>query len=268
MQVLRSVKRLLSDPSGRFGRLFKTGGPVWFWLAPPFVQRSRSRVYVASRPDSDFVHHEHPELSDLADSWVHHNPKNSFDLPRLYALAFNIKQVMAEDVPGDFAELGVFRGNSAAVLAHYARRQGRRVVLFDTFEGFDAKDLVGIDGNKGQGFVETSLGTVQSVVGDPSAIYVRGWFPGSVTPEVEDRRYAIAHLDCDLYEPMIAGLRFFYPRLSPGGLLIIHDYGGVHWDGAKRAVDEFIAGISERLVQIPDKSGTAMIRKAAERGVP
>ncbi|HEX2942144.1 MAG TPA: TylF/MycF/NovP-related O-methyltransferase, partial [Rhodopila sp.] len=108
-----------------------------------------------------------------------------------------------------FAELGVFRGNSAAVLAHYARQRGRQVVLFDTFAGFDAKDLVGIDRNKGQGFVDTSLETVKSVVSDPSAIYVKGWFPASVTQEVEDRRYAVVHLDCDLYEPMIAGLKVF-----------------------------------------------------------
>jgi hypothetical protein len=227
------------------------------------VLRSRSRTYTASRPDSDFIHHMHPELAGIADRWVRHNPKNAFDLPRFYALSFNIKQVMAEGIPGDYAELGVFRGNSGAVLAHYARRHGRQVFLFDTYEGFDPKDLVGIDQDKTGGFGATSLKMVRTVVGDASVVHVKGWFPASITSEVERRCFAVVHLDCDLYEPMSAGLRFFYPRLSPGGLLIIHDYGGVHWDGAKRAVDEFTAKIRERLVQIPDKSGTAMLRKSA-----
>ncbi len=242
-------------------RRFLSGGTVWFWLAPPFVLRSRSGIYFARRPDSEHRYHAHPELAGLAESWVKHNRKNRGDLPRLYGLAFNIKQTMADNVLGDFAELGVFRGNSAAVLAHYARQYGRTIFLFDTFEGFDTKDLAGIDHDKPRDFTATSLETVRGVVGDEAAVYVMGWFPRTVTRDIEARRYAIVHLDCDLYEPMIAGLRFFYPRLSPGGLLIVHDYGGVYWNGAKRALDEFVAGIRENLIQLPDKSGTAMIRK-------
>lgn len=50
--------------------------------------------------------------------------------------------------------------------------------------------------------------------------------------------------------------------LSPGGMLIIHDYANLCWDGPKQAVDEFVLGISECLVLMPDKSGTAVIRKS------
>jgi O-methyltransferase len=59
-------------------------------------------------------------------------------------------------------------------------------------------------------------------------------------------------------------MEFFYPRLSPGGLLIVHDYANPHWDGIKRAVDEYCRLIPERLVVFGDKSGTVMIRKSAE----
>jgi len=262
MNLMRRISRLLSTRTVRFAGRFESVGDIWFLLTAPLVVRSRSRVYVASRPDSDFTHRAHPELAALAESWVKHNRKNRRDLPRLYALGFNIKQVMADNVPGDFAELGVFRGNSAAILAYYARQNQRSVFLFDTFEGFAIKDLAGLDRDKGQDFTATSLDTVREVVGESAAVYVKGWFPGTVTSDMEARRFAVVHLDCDLYEPMIAGLTFFYPRLSPGGLLIVHDYGGVYWNGAKRAVDEFTAGISERPIQIPDKSGTAMIRKS------
>ena len=40
----------------------------------------------------------------------------------------------------------------------------------------------------------------------------------------EDMVFALVHLDCDLYAPMRAGLEFFYPKLVPGGFMIIHDY--------------------------------------------
>ena len=82
-----------------------------------------------------------------------------------------------------------------------------------------------------------------------------------MTADIAQRQYAVVHLDCDLYAPIKAGLEFFYDRVSPGGILIVHDYANPCWDGPKRAVDEFMPRIAENLVLIPDKSGTAIIRK-------
>jgi hypothetical protein len=172
---MRCSGRFLSVGAVRYARRLKLGGDVWFLLMLPFVVRSRGRIYVASRPDSDFTHHEHPELAALAEIWAKHNRKNRSDLPRLYAIAFNIKQVMSKKIPGDYAELGVFSGNSGAVLAYYARQHRRSVF------------------NKGQDFTATSLDTVCEVVGDSAAIYVNGWFPGTVTGDMEARRYAVVH---------------------------------------------------------------------------
>jgi hypothetical protein len=73
------------------------------------------------------------------------------------------------------------------------------------------------------------------------------------------------HIDCDLYEPAKAAIEFFYPRLSPGGLLIFHDYANPSWDGIRRSVDEFFSGGAERPVIFGDKSGTAMIRKSVSQ---
>ncbi len=234
--------------------------------APPGVLRSRERLYVAYRPDSDITHFVYPEIRHLSETWTKGNEvNNAGDLPQpLRGLVLNIRQVMEDGVPGDMAELGVFRGNSAAVLAHYARLHDRRVFLFDTFEGFDKRDLVGEDKSKPMEFADTSLNLVRQLVGDESVQYVRGRFPESVPAELNERRLCIAHIDCDLYEPAKAGLEFFYPRLVPGGLLILHDYANPYWEGIKRAVDEFCRGIPERLVVLADKSGTAMIRKLAE----
>jgi hypothetical protein len=232
-------------------------------LALPNVLHSQSKLYVAYRPDSDVEFDRHAELRALSNNWVANNVlNNAGDLPRLYALLLNIKQILAEGVPGDFAELGVYRGNSAAVLAHYARQHERSLFLFDTYAGFEADDLTGIDREKRRAFTDTSLDLVRANVGDEAVFYVQGYFPGTITTAIAENRYAVVHLDCDLYEPMRAGLDFFFPRLSPGGLMIIHDYSNPHWDGAKRAVDEYMPQITENLVLIPDKSGTAIIRKS------
>lgn len=224
--------------------------------------RARCQFYMAYRPDWDVVHGVEPELAQLAEKWVAKNVENNAgDLPRLYTLILNVKQVLDEAIPGDLAELGVYRGNSAGILVHYARLHGRQLHLFDTFEGFDRRDLTGGDQDRNLDFADTSLDLVQRTVGLASVRWVKGHFPASVPSDLESTSFSVVHLDCDLYEPMKAGLEFFFPRLSPGGLLIVHDYCNRYWTGVKRAVDEFLLGVAERLVLIPDKSGTAVIRK-------
>jgi hypothetical protein len=60
---------------------------------------------------------------------------------------------------------------------------------------------------------------------------------------------------------MKAGLEFFYPRMARGGLLLLHDYSSLHWEGARQAVDEFCAANGEFPILLPDKSGSALIRR-------
>jgi Macrocin-O-methyltransferase (TylF) len=204
-----------------------------------------------------------PDLTGLYRSWIRGNKtQNNGDAGRFMALNFNLRQLVAEAIPGDFAEIGVWRGNSAAILAHYAAQSGRRLFLFDTFTGFDPRDMVGIDETANRDFSDTSIQFVRETVRhDELTTYLPGFFPETVTDEVRSRTFALAHIDCDLYEPMKAGLEFFYPRMSPGGMLILHDYSSGTWAGATRAVDEFCRATGEFITLWPDKSGTAMIRK-------
>lgn len=232
--------------------------------AAPSVFQGAEQIYVAYRPDSDFDFKRHPEMVTLSEQWVKFNEKNNAgDLPRLYALIINIKQIMEENVPGDMAELGVYRGNSAATLAHFARQHDRRLFLFDTFTGFDRRDLVGVDQKKHTKFSDTSLDQVRALVGEQAVNFIPGRFPESVPDALFKVKFSVVHIDCDLYEPAKAGLEFFYPRLSPSGLLILHDYANPYWIGIKSAVDEFCRIIPERPLVFNDKSGTAMIRKLA-----
>ncbi|MEO9190466.1 MAG: TylF/MycF/NovP-related O-methyltransferase [Acetobacteraceae bacterium] len=232
--------------------------------APPRVLQADEMMYLAYRPDSDVFFKRHSELAQLSDKWIRDNIiNNAGDLPRLYALVLNIKHVLDDNVMGDLAELGVYRGNSAALLAHYARIYSRKVFLFDTFEGFDRRDIIGVDRSKPAAFADTSLDQVRELVGDDDVTFVQGWFPQSIPPDLYASRFCLVHIDCDLYAPAKAALEFFYPRLSPGGLLIVHDYASPAWRGIKRAVDEYCRAIPERPIIFGDKSGTAMIRKSA-----
>lgn len=198
----------------------------------------------------------------LLPKWLEGNRiNNGGDLGRFYSLILNVKQLLEEGVAGDFAELGVYRGNSAAILAHFAGITGRRAYLLDTFEGFDERDLE--SPAQANAFRETSLSRVKRKIGnDAACTYVPGYFPESVTPEIAAAKFAFVHLDCDLYKPMRDALNFFYARLAPRGMLVIHDYSCGHWEGVKRAVDDFCAATGEAVILLPDKSGSAILRRS------
>jgi Macrocin-O-methyltransferase (TylF) len=225
-----------------------------------------ANIYWAYHPDSHVAAEAHAEFDHLFKRFSRHNRlNNACDSARLWSFILNIKQVLDAGIEGDFAELGVWRGNTAAVLAYFAQPQHRTVYLFDTFEGFSERDFKGVDaGAWPKNFANTSLDMVREVVGAPwsACQVVAGYFPDSLQPQHRDKRYAIVSLDCDLYEPMKAGLEFFYPRMPRGGLLMLHDYSSRQWPGTKQAVDEFCRATGELTVLLPDKSGSAFIRRA------
>lgn len=231
-----------------------------------FLLHRRGSVFmVAYRPDLHYFFDGVERFAELKAAWEWENRVNNFgDLPRFYALYLNVSQVVKEGVAGDFAEVGVFRGNSARLLRFFADKGGRELFLFDTFAGFDARDVRGVDARiDPTGFRQVDFERVRAFVGGERTHFVRGYFPDSLgqVPDFERRRFAVVHLDCDLYEPVRAGLEIFYPKLERGGLLILHDYASGFWRGAGRAIDEFLADRPERLIVLPDKSGSAMFRK-------
>jgi hypothetical protein len=203
-------------------------------------------------------------VQELYRRWIRGNKtNNNGDAARFISLVLNVRQLLEEGIEGHFAELGVWKGNSAAILAHFASSANRKLFLFDTFSGFDKRDLVGHDDDKPPEFADTSVDYVQQTVGHPElTTYIKGYFPESIIDEARQARFALVHLDCDLYEPMKAALEFFYSRMPRGAMLIMHDYSSGVWEGTKAAVDEFCQATGERVTLWPDKSGTAVIRKS------
>ena len=70
-------------------------------------------------------------------------------------------------------------------------------------------------------------------------------------------------MDADLYMPTKAGLEFFFPRMSKGGIILIHDYNS-DWPGLMRAVDEFVSANEVSLLPVPDADSSIMILKTGE----
>nr|WP_052062300.1 TylF/MycF/NovP-related O-methyltransferase [Helicobacter saguini] len=142
------------------------------------------------------------------------------------------------------AEVGVYRGDFARVINESFKEN--RFYLFDTFEGFSVNDMQSSrDGvmraNLGvKHFANTSVELVLGKMPFPqNCVIKKGWFPSSASDLDSKEKFCFVNLDCDLYEPILAGLKFFYPRMCKGGIILVHEYFSNGYVGVKKAVDEF-----------------------------
>lgn len=244
-----------------FNRLARHGLVYGVMPAVNFLSR---RAFVQSRPAQ--YAHRFDEFVALQKEWeTGHKGSYRGDYTRLYLFIANIEALEEQGVKGAFAELGVYGGNSAKVVHRIA--PDRELYLFDTFEGFPDEHASADPGEVTAGDYACSLDKVRRFLGDhPNIKYCKGVFPDTASMVSPDVSFAMVHLDCDLYVPTKAALEFFYPRMSPGGIMILHDYWSECWAGIPRAVDEFLSDKPEGLVRIPDKSGTAVFVKLHENG--
>jgi O-methyltransferase len=184
------------------------------------------------------------------------------DYIRASSLELVAHEVNTRKVPGAIAELGVFRGDFAEKISKAF--PDRTFYLFDTFEGFTAKD-VEVDREHGfstadQSFTETSVQLVMQRIESPDRCIVRsGWFPESAA-SIDDQ-FAFVSLDADLYQPTYEGLRFFYPRLARGGYIFCHDYNNKNYLGVREALRKFCAEEGTSFFPLSDENGTAVVSK-------
>lgn len=241
-----------------FKRLWRT---LLVYGIYPLFNRGISKVYLSARPDELGIRFE-PSLAKMRPLWeFERKGNNRADQARLFFFMQNVAELRRRHVPGDFAELGVYKGNTARILRELA--PDRTLYLFDTFEGFDGKHAANDPSAADAGDYSCSLEAVRAFVGDgPRVHYIKGRFPDTAKQLPDTARFALVHLDCDLYEPMKAAVDFFLPRLEAGGMLIIHDYAGTAWPGVKQAVDEALADTRDHVVVIPDRSGTGVVVKS------
>lgn len=188
--------------------------------------------------------------------------RKQFDI-RAATLNLISREITERNIPGSLAELGVYQGKFAAVMN--ANFPNRNIYLFDTFEGFDSRDVLieksqCFSSAKSGKFSDTSIKKVYRQLPYPEkAIFKQGYFPDSAEDLKE--QFALVSLDADLYKPMYEGLKFFYPNMTKGGYIIMHDYNNLQFKGAGEAIRQFCKEQNICLVPLCDLHGSAVIIK-------
>jgi len=172
-----------------------------------------------------------------------------------------LETILAERVPGDVIEAGVWRGGAAIVMKAILAAHGvtdRSVWLADSFGGLPPPDVEKYPADEGATFHEydvlaCSVEEVQDAFRrygllDEQVRFVRGWFKDTL-PTLRGNKWALIRIDGDLYESTMDALSNLYPDLSRGGYVVIDDY--VH-PPCREAVEQFRAreGIDEPIEQI------------------
>src|SRR3954447_14883152 len=197
---------------------------------------------------------------------------------KLYALILATRHVVDHDIAGTLLECGVWRGGSmqAAALALLGRGvTDRDLHLFDTFEGMPepserdrrhdgepAADILARSPRTGKTWAVAGLEDVRAGMAETGYPSERIHFhPGRVEqtiPAEAPEQIAILRLDTDWYESTRHELEHLYARVPAGGVVLIDDYG--YWEGARQAVDEFLARTGERLLLVPMASGRIAVK--------
>ena len=177
-------------------------------------------------------------------------------LARLDNLQSCIEQVLADDVPGDLMETGVWRGGSAIFMRGALHAYGdrhRRVWAADSFAGLPRPDeeqypADADDGHWKAAYLAVGLDEVKANFArygllDERVQFVVGWFRDTL-PTCPVEQLSVLRLDGDMYESTAVALRSLYPKLSVGGYAIVDDYGAV--PACRQAVDDFRAEMDVR----------------------
>jgi O-methyltransferase len=154
-----------------------------------------------------------------------------------------------QNIAGDMAELGVYKGGGSKIILSQAKPE-KCLHMFDTFAGFPPvnadKDL----------FEEGDFANVNAenihkeFTGANIRLYV-GRFPDTTDQVPQDAKFCFVHVDADLYQSQLDGCKFFYPRMNQGGVMLLDNYGSLSCPGAKTAVDEFFADKPEHVIYLP-----------------
>lgn len=190
-----------------------------------------------------------------------------YDYFRFRTFELMANEILMKDVPGEVAEVGVFRGIFSRMINY--KFCDKNLYLFDTFESFDTEEFKQefekgrCDAEFIQDFAETSVESVLNSMPYPQKCVVKkGLFPQTVSG-MEDESYAFVSIDVDFENSIVEGLRYFYPRLNSGGAIFIHDYNNRFLEGVKVAIDRYEKEINSRLIRVPlaDEGGTLVIVK-------
>jgi len=240
---------------------------LWWLLAGSAWQRRRARQESARALAAlfgDFPLSEDHKLWRADEEFLAEyrklSPHNPYSEDRKYTLREFAR--FTRGVPGAMAECGCYQGASAWFMAK--ERPDTALHLFDSFEGLsevgasDASPRAD-DFAWRRGDMAAPEELVRRTLREfPRVVIHRGWIPEKFG-EVAHETFCFVHIDVDLYQPTLDSLRFFFPRMAPGGVVVLDDYGFTTCPGAHRAVREFMAGRPEHVVHLPTGQGIVIV---------
>lgn len=176
-----------------------------------------------------------------------------------------IEAVLQDDIPGDFIETGVWRGGACIYAKALFDVYGadRKVWVADSFQGLPKPDVEAYPDDEGDDLYSLEQLRISEEqvkenfkrfdLLDDKVIFLKGWFKDTL-PSAPIEELAVVRLDGDMYESTMDGLKNLYPKLSPGGFLIVDDYGVI--PACRKAVHDYRTknGITEDIIDI-DGSG-------------
>ena len=169
----------------------------------------------------------------------------------------------SNNLEGNIAEVGVFRGGTSKLLAKTC--PNKQIHLFDTFKGMPdnnegireiAKGTFAANTGRANGYVAVvGMEMIESVKAFlqecDNVVFHKGYFPDTSAPVI-DEKFSFVYIDGDLYQTTKDSLEFFYPRMVSGGIMMLDDWQYRLCPGVERAVNEFLEGKNEVVIQTTD----------------
>jgi hypothetical protein len=265
--VVDRIGRAASEPA-RNQRVVSRPDAVAADLYLDLLKRSLTNTLFRTEPDAD----QKDTIRYVNGAIMHYQQSaavSMLPLVRMDNIQSCVSIVIEDQVPGDFIETGVWRGGATIFMRALLKIHGvadRTVWAADSFEGLpepdaekfplEAKSFHSAAMTKYYKHLAVSLEEVQrnfEAYGllDDQVQFLKGWFKDTL-PSAPVARLAIMRLDGDYYESTRDALVNLYDKLSPGGFVIIDDYGEDSWTYCRRAVDEFRAerGIADPMVKV------------------
>jgi hypothetical protein len=173
---------------------------------------------------------------------------------RFFTLYQAALHILKKSIRGDVVECGCWHGHSTYMVASLLQVHSfaGRFLVFDSFEGGlsdkTAQDRVAAGNTDSDAtarqkqFFASSYDEVSDALSQFQFVSLhRGWIPQVFrASDASKRRFALAHIDVDLYAPTHDSLSYFLPRMVPGGIIVVDDYGYSNFPGATTAVNEVL----------------------------
>lgn len=227
-------QKLFSKKDGEYAS-YVLAEKVTSWIYPGYYFSEFGKYWQTDKAFKDF----YEKLDGKAN---YHSMDRKFFLRSLLGLV--------DGLNGDLAECGVFQGTSSWLMCDYFRGGNKVFYGLDSFEGLSMPQAE--DKNY---WKEGDLSTKEEIARKnleefKFAKIHKGWIP-EVLDQIPNTEFCFVHIDVDLYQPTLESIKYFYPRLVKGGIIVCDDYGFLSCPGARKAVDDFFSDKPEKVIEVP-----------------